>query len=128
MSPAISLILAVYNREKFIAAAIKSILNQTRRDFELVVWDDGSTDESLQVAKDTAKNDPRVRVVAGEHHGVTKSLNGAAKLVSAPYFAWIDSDDMLAESALKETSAILDARSDVGVVYSDYLTIDEAAT
>ena len=55
MSPAISVIIGVFNRENYVAAAIKSVLNQTRRDFELVVWDDGSTDNSLTVAKDAAR-------------------------------------------------------------------------
>lgn len=128
MPAAISLIIGVFNREKYIAAAIKSVLNQTRRDFELVVWDDGSTDDSVRIAKDAAKNDPRVRVLTGEHQGLPKSINAAAKLASAPYFGWIDSDDLLAESALKETAAILDARPEIGVVYTDYLTIDEGAT
>src|SRR4051812_29091033 len=114
MQPAISLIIGLYNREKYIAQAVKSVLNQTRRDFELVVWDDGSTDNSVSVAKEAAKNDPRVRVITAEHQGLPKSINAAAKLVSAPYFGWIDSDDMLAESALKETAAILDTKPEIG--------------
>jgi glycosyltransferase involved in cell wall biosynthesis len=116
MSPAISLIICVYNRRRFVADAIKSVLVQTRGDFELIVWDDGSTDDSLEVAQAAAKGDPRLRVMH------------AAKMLSAPYFGWIDSDDILHENALRETADILDARPEVGVVYTDYLNIDQSAT
>src|SRR4051812_22438393 len=113
MTPRISLVIPLYNRRRYIAQAIKSVLNQTRRDFELVVWDDGSTDDSVAVATDAARGDPRVRIMRGENRGAPAAINSAAKLLTAPYFGWIDSDDMLAENALKETAAVLDAQPDV---------------
>src|SRR5690349_14291014 len=116
-TPAISLIVCTYNREKYIPVALRSILQQTRRDFELVVWDDGSSDGSLKAARETVKDDPRVRVVAGDHRGHAASINAAAKLLSGKYIAVVDSDDAIAPTALEETSAILDARPEVGVVY-----------
>jgi glycosyltransferase involved in cell wall biosynthesis len=128
MPPRISLIISAYNRAKYISAAIKSVLNQTRGDFELIVRDDGSTDDSLAIAQATARGDRRVRVISGENLGQPLSINHAAALASAPYFGWVDSDDMLAENALKETAAILDAHPNVGLVYTDYLNIDETAT
>jgi glycosyltransferase involved in cell wall biosynthesis len=128
MSPSISLVISVYNRANYVASAIKSVLNQTRGDFELIVWDDGSTDDSLSVARETARGDRRVRVVAGEQQGLPRSINAAAKQLSAPYFGWVDSDDLLHENALKETAAILDSRPEVGLVYTDYVNIDEGAT
>ena len=95
MQPSISLIIPAYNREKFIRAAIGSVLNQSRRDFELLVWDDGSTDATADAAEEAAKDDPRVRVVRGPHQGLCKSLNAAAAQLSSPYFGWVDSDDAL---------------------------------
>ncbi|HEX3356223.1 MAG TPA: glycosyltransferase [Tepidisphaeraceae bacterium] len=128
MSPKISLVICAWNRADYVATAIKSVLNQTRGDFELIVWDDGSTDDSIKIARETSRNDSRVRVIAGEHQGLPLSVNAAAKMLSAPYFAWVDSDDILHESALKETAAILDARPEIGLVYTDYQVIDEKGT
>jgi glycosyltransferase involved in cell wall biosynthesis len=125
MQPSISLIIGVYNRADYVAAAIRSVLDQTRRDFELIVWDDGSTDESLAIAQDTARGDSRVRVISSKNQGLPATINAASKLLTAPHFGWIDSDDLLHEDALKETAAVLDARPEVGLVYTDYLTIDE---
>jgi glycosyltransferase involved in cell wall biosynthesis len=127
MPPAISIVIPTYNREKLVGAAIRSVLLQTRRDLELVVWDDGSSDGTVDAAKEAAAGDPRVRVIAGEHAGVVRSVNAAAELAGAgQYFGWVDSDDGLAPTALEETAAVLEARSDVGVVYTDYLVMDAA--
>ncbi len=128
MSAKISLLITVWNRAGFVATAIKSVLNQTHGDFELVVWDDGSTDDSVRIAREASRNDARVRVIAAAHQGFPLSVNAAAKALSAPYFGWVDSDDILDENALKETAAILDARPEIGVVYTDYQVIDQKAT
>ena len=124
--PEISIIITLYNRASFIAAAIGSVLRQTRRDFELIVWDDESTDDSLAVARKAAGDDPRVRIVGGKHGGMARGINEAAKLASGEYFGWVDSDDALAPTALEETAAVLDSRPDVGMVYTDYLTMNES--
>jgi len=124
--PAISILIPAYNRGKFIAAAIGSVLRQSRHDFELIVWDDGSSDDTVAVAKQAAGDDPRVRVIAGDHAGVCPSINHAARLCRGKYFGWVDSDDALAPTALEETAAVLDAHHDVGMVYTDYLTMDES--
>src|SRR2546430_2162792 len=125
-APAISLAITAYNRAEYVGATIGSVLRQTRRDFELVVFDDGSTDDTVAVAQKASGDDPRVRIVAGEHGGsMARSINSAAKLLTGKYFGWVDSDDALAPTALEETSAVLDARPDVGLVYTDYLIMDE---
>jgi glycosyltransferase involved in cell wall biosynthesis len=124
----ISLLIAAYNRANYVPAAVKSVLAQTRGDFELLVWDDGSTDNTLEVAKQAVRSDPRVRVMRGAHQGLPLSINEAVKQLSGNYFGWIDSDDMLAENALRETAAILDQRPEIGMVYTDYLSIDSGGT
>ncbi len=125
MEKSISIIMTVYNRERYLANAIKSVLTQTRSDFELLIWDDGSTDRSVEIARNAAQNDPRVRVVAAEHRGQTRSLQAAIAQTTCPYFGWVDSDDLLAPTALSETAAVLDARPEVGLVYTDYQVINE---
>ena len=63
--------------------------------------------------------------MAGEHAGASNSINAAAHLLSGEYLGWIDSDDALAPTALEETAAVLDSKPNVGMVYTDYLTMDE---
>jgi glycosyltransferase involved in cell wall biosynthesis len=126
MPPAISLVIPMYNRARWIGQAMQSVLAQTRRDFELVVWDDGSTDDSVAAARGAAGDDPRARVIAGEHRGVARSLTDAILLATGGYLGWIDSDDWIAPTTLAESSAVLDARPEVGVVYTDYVTTTEA--
>src|SRR5205814_6059577 len=104
MPPAISIIIPAYNRAAFVAAAVGSVLNQTFADFELIVWDDGSSDDTVAIAKKAAGGDRRVRVVAADHAGVSKSINAAARASTGKYFGWVDSDDALATTALAQTS------------------------
>src|SRR5262245_45424056 len=126
--PAISLLISGYNRADHVAATVKSVLAQTRGDLELLVWDDGSCDNTLEVAKQAARGDPRVRFAQGSHQGLPLAINEAVKLLSGKYFGWVDSDDMLAENALRETAAVLDQRPEIGMVYTDYLSIDSGGT
>lgn len=125
MSALVSIVICAYNRQTLLAAAIESVLAQTYPVFELLVWDDGSTDASLAVAQHYAQRDSRVRVVAAPHQGFTCSLKAAISETTAPYLGWVDSDDLLAPTALEKTVAVLDANPAVGMVYTDYLVIDE---
>jgi glycosyltransferase involved in cell wall biosynthesis len=128
MSAAISIVMTVHNRERYLSTAIESVLKQTRQDFELVIWDDGSQDCSVDIARDYAKRDERIRVIAAQHQGLTQSLKAAIAQTSSYYIGWVDSDDILAPTALEETTAILDANSHVGLVYTEYMVIDESGT
>ena len=124
MTP-ISIVMTVYNRERYLKAAIESVLSQTYPNFEFLIWDDGSTDNSLNIARNYAKLDPRIKVLAAEHRGVSYSLMAAIRETAFPYFGCVDSDDLLAPKALAETVPLLDANPQVGVVYTNYLLIDE---
>jgi glycosyltransferase involved in cell wall biosynthesis len=126
MTPVISIIIPAYNRAEYVGAAVESVLAQTRGDFEAVVWDDGSTDGTIEAAQKAARGDPHVRVIAGGHAGVSVSINAAAKVTSGEYLGIVDSDDQLELTALEETAALLDARPDVGMVYTSYQTMDVA--
>ena len=124
MTP-ISIVMTVYNRERYLGAAIESVLAQTYPNFELIIWDDGSTDNSLNIARSYAKLDSRIKALSAEHRGVSYSLMAAIREAAFPYFGCVDSDDLLAPKALAETVPILDANPQVGVVYTHYLLIDE---
>jgi glycosyltransferase involved in cell wall biosynthesis len=79
-----------------LGCAIESVLAQTFADFELIIWDDGSTDGSLEVAQEYALQDQRIRVIAAPHQGRVQSLFDAHALTQGEYLAWVDSDDVLA--------------------------------
>ena len=120
-----SLVITTYNRDRYLGAAIESILTQTRHGFELIVWDDGSTDKSVEIAREYAKCDRRVRVIAAEHQGRIPSLQNAIAHAKGTYIGFVDSDDLLAPTALLETAAVLEANPEVGLVYTDYLDINQ---
>lgn len=126
MATPISIIITAYNREKYLSQAIASVLAQTYRGFELLIWDDGSSDHSLEIAHNYAKRDCRIRVVAAEHQGTAAALKAATAKTSGTYLGWVDSDDLLAPTALAETVRILDKYPKIGIVYTDYFLIDES--
>src|SRR5688500_18234014 len=119
-APKVALLIPAYNRADYVSAAVGSVLRQTFADFELLVWDDGSTDGTADVAERAAGGDPRVRIVRAEHAGVCAAINNAAKQLTGQYFGWVDSDDAVAPTALAETVAVLDdpANANVGMVYT----------
>ncbi len=124
VSPLVSLLITNRNRDRYLATAIKSVLAQTFTDFELIVWDDGSTDRSVEIAQRFAAQDPRVRVMAAPHQGIPRSRTAAIAQLTGRYLGWVDSDDILAPTALAETVAVLKSSPRVGMVYTDYLVMD----
>jgi glycosyltransferase involved in cell wall biosynthesis len=124
MNPKISIMMPVYNREHYLRAAIASVLQQTLPDFELLICDDGSTDDSLAIARHYAERDSRVQVFTSENRGPAQTLKAGFAKASGIYIGSVDSDDLLAPTALEETTTILDAYPEVGFVYTNYEVID----
>ncbi|MBC1223336.1 CHAT domain-containing protein [Nostoc sp. UCD121] len=125
MPPLISIVIVNYNRESYLGVAIASVLAQTWQDFELLIWDDGSTDGSVAIANAYAQQDGRVRVVEAHHQGCTAALKAAINLTNGTYFGSVDSDDILAPTALAQTAKVLNSHPETGFVYTDYLNIDQ---
>ncbi len=125
MAPLISLVMTTYNRERYVGAAIESVLQQTLTDFELLVWDDGSDDRSVAIADRFAQRDRRVRVVTAAHRGRVAALQAAIAHTTGTYLGWVDSDDLLAPTAMEQTARTLDEQPQAGMVYTDYLDMDE---
>ena len=92
--PLISVAMPVYNGEKFVGEAIESILNQSYSDFEFIIIDDGSTDNSLEVLKSYAEKDKRIRLISRENRNVAATLNEIASLSSGYWYARMDQDDI----------------------------------
>ncbi|MDX2232686.1 MAG: CHAT domain-containing protein [Leptolyngbyaceae cyanobacterium bins.349] len=124
MGPLVSLIITTYNREAFLGTAIASVLQQTFPHFELLVWDDGSTDNSVALARTFAQQDARVRVIAAAHQGRVRALAAAIAQTQGTYLGWVDSDDWLAPTALEATVRVLNAHPSTGMVYTDYYETD----
>lgn len=93
-SPSLSVVLPVHNGAPYLSAAVESILVQTYSDFELLVIDDGSDDESGLIAEAYASRDPRVRVFRQENRGLVATLNRGLALCRAPLVARMDADDV----------------------------------
>lgn len=99
MTPMVSMIVPVYNSEKTLSRCIDSILNQTYRDFELILLNDGSTDTSGEICDAYAKRDSRVRVVHKENTGVSDTRNRGIGLARGEYLQFLDSDDWITPDA-----------------------------
>ena len=93
-SEQIDVIIAVYNGEKFIEEAIASAQNQTWKDLNIIVADDGSTDGTLAIISTLAAADERISVLARSHEGVSATLNAAIQFSKAKYIAFLDADDI----------------------------------
>ncbi|URZ00946.1 glycosyltransferase family 2 protein [Clostridium felsineum] len=90
----ISVVMPVYNDEKYVGEAIESILNQTYRNFEFIIINDGSTDNSLNIIRSYAEKDDRIIVVSRKNRGLVFSLNEGIGLSRGKYIARMDSDDI----------------------------------
>lgn len=100
-NPKISVIVPVYNTEKYLRRCIDSILNQTFTDFEVLLINDGSTDSSGAICDEYAKQDSRIRVFHKENGGVSSARNLGLDNILGEYVTFVDSDDMISLEALK---------------------------
>jgi len=109
-SPRVSVIMAVYNEESFLAEAAESVLAQSFTDFELIISDDGSTDRTLEIAHALAERDPeRIQVLRAERNqGKPFALNRALARHRGEYVAWLDGDDVMLPGKLERQVRALD--------------------
>ncbi|MCW3764653.1 glycosyltransferase family 2 protein [Weissella confusa] len=96
----ISVIMPVYNVERYVSTCIKSVLNQTYRNFELIIVNDGSTDNSLKEIE-KFNSDPRVRIITQVNQGLSSARNTGLKYVKGEYTYFIDSDDIINHNLFK---------------------------
>ena len=121
-APAISVIMAVYNGEKFLRQAIDSILNQTLGDFEFIIINDGSTDDTQNILE--SYSDPRIDLYQHENIGLTKSLNRGLKEAKGRYIARMDADDISYPHRFKKQFDFLEKNNEYAVVGSFVKAID----
>ena len=113
-TPAVSVVMAVYNGEPWLGEALASVLGQSLVDLELIVVDDGSTDGTSE--RLAAITDPRLRVLRQPRGGQTRALNLGLRAASAPLIARIDADDVALPERLERQASFLVAHADVGLL------------
>ena len=123
--PAVSVVMSARDGERYLAAAIESVLAQTLADLELVLIDDGSTDSSPQILAAYASTDERVLVHRHEHAGLATSLNRGIAYARSPLIARLDADDVAWPRRLELQVAHLAEHPDVGLVGGAVTFIDE---
>ena len=113
-NPKVTVLMPVYNGEKYLKKSIESILDQTFTDFEFLIIDDGSTDESLELIK--SYDDTRIKIIVHEQNkGLIKTLNEGIELAAGDYVARMDGDDVSLPERLEKQIAFMDNNQDVAV-------------
>ena len=124
--PLVSVGMPVYNAERFVAAAIDSILGQTVADIELIIADNASTDSTAQICRECAARDDRVRYFRHpENIGAPRNWNFVAGQARAPYFKWASANDYCAPTLVADCVARLQAHPDAVLSYSPAILVDE---
>jgi len=124
MSPIVTVLIPVYNCQKYLREAIDSILNQTFEDFELLIIDDGSRDASYKIIK--SYDDPRIRTIQNKkNHGLVITRNKGVASARGKYIAFLDCDDIAHPERLTEQVSFLEQNPEFGMVGSWIEMIDE---
>jgi GT2 family glycosyltransferase len=120
----VGIVLPMYNAERTIGSTLQSVSDQTYRNLEIIVVDDGSTDGSAAVVRKWQARDQRVRLVQQANSGVSVARNTGAAATSAQFLAFVDADDLWAPTKIEcQLQALLTGGSTVGAVYCWYATI-----
>ena len=124
-NPKVTVLMSVYNGERYLTEAVDSILAQTFTDFEFLIIDDASTDRTPEILR--SYEDPRIRIITNEENlGLTKSLNRGLALARGEYIARMDADDISYIERLDKQIKYLEEHPDVGLVGSSFEIIDES--
>lgn len=124
MTPYISIIMPVYNGERFISEALESLLSQSFGGFEIILINDGSVDGTSRICGHYTEKDSRIRFIDKENEGVSKSRNRALDMVEGEYVMFVDADDIIYPNSLKLISQKLH-ETNVDLLRFEYKTIDE---
>lgn len=112
-SPSISILMSAYNASDTLTKSIDSILSQSFTDFEFIIIDDGSTDETTAILEEYAQKDPRIHVVTQDNTGLTIALNRGLKLAKGRYVVRQDTDDFSYPDRLQKQFDLMETRPDI---------------
>lgn len=122
-NPTISVVMSVYNGSRHLRQAISSILNQTFKDIEFIIIDDGSTDDTADIVR--SFDDPRIRLIQQQNKGLVESLNIGVQLARSSIIARMDADDISLPSRLEKELRLILSNPRLGLVGSFFSYIDE---
>lgn len=118
----------VYNGGQYLAESVKSILKQSFKEFEFIIINDGSNDQSPAILEDFAKKDDRIRLIHQDNMGLIKTLNKGIYFSSGKYIARMDADDISLPDRLQKQIAFLENHPEVGFVGTGCHIIDETSS
>ena len=121
-----SVIIPLYNKAPYVAKAIGSVLAQTFTDYELVIMDDGSKDDSFDIAKKAINGQSHCRLFRQQNAGVSMARNNAVALSQGEYLCFLDADDWWEPMFLEEMSKMIDAFPEAGIYGTNYTIVNEA--
>jgi glycosyltransferase involved in cell wall biosynthesis len=122
-NPLISILMTCYNREEFIKESIESLLNSTYKNFELIISDDASTDNTVQIAQVFQQKDNRISIYVNEkNQGDYFNRNKAASLAKGKYIKYLDSDDKISMDGLQKMVDAMEAFPEAGLGIAQYYT------
>lgn len=116
----ISVIMPVYNGEKYLKDSIESVIEQTYNEWELIIVDDGSTDSSYDICKNYAEKDKRIKLIHQENKGVSSARETGIKTATGEYLSFIDCDDMYTKDRLEKVIKIFEEDEECELVYCGY--------
>lgn len=120
MNPKISIVIPIYNTAKYLPSCLDSVLSQTYKNLEIILVDDGSTDNSGKIADDYAKKDPRIKVIHQKNAGQSTARNAGIKKATGEYISFIDSDDSIAPTFYEEHLAKITRNTSITVCGAHY--------
>lgn len=120
----VSIITPMYNGGKYVSQTIESVLAQTYQDWEMIIVNDGSKDNSPDIVKNYSLKDPRVKLVNQKNAGSASARNNALRQAAGRYICFLDADDLLDKQFLEKQLNFLKSK-EVGIVYASYRRIDE---
>lgn len=127
VSPLVTIGLPVFNRERFVRQSIESLLNQTFRDFQLIISDNASTDSTGKICEEYARKDRRVCYFRNtENIGLSPNFNRVFSLSQSPYFKWSTSDDYWAPTMIERALEIMEADRSIVLCYPKTTLVNQA--
>lgn len=123
MAPKVSVIIPVYNNEVYLRECLDSAVNQTLKDIEIICVNDGSTDGSLQIMREYADKDSRIRVIDKPNGGYGHTMNCGLNVATGEYVAFLESDDTINTSAYQKLVEIADAQK-LDIIKGDYFLLE----
>lgn len=126
-NPLVTIYITNFNYEKYIEQSIESVFAQTLQDFELIIIDDGSTDNSRDIIEKYREHE-KVTIIYQQNKGLNITNNVAMRVSKGKYLMRLDADDYLTATAVEDMSALLEANDELGLVFPDYYYVDAAGS